>query len=58
MIWVDAVCINQSGYQGKSDQVRLMQKIYEKAENIHIWLGRPLSLEEAELGAAKMKYLR
>lgn len=39
-IWIDAICIGQSGPDEKSVQVPLMPSIYHKAENGVIWLGR------------------
>ena len=38
-IWADAMCIDQASISEKSTQVMLMQKIYEKAENVYIDLG-------------------
>jgi hypothetical protein len=39
LIWVDAICINQQNTQEKSQQVQSMGRIYEKAEEVFIWLG-------------------
>jgi hypothetical protein len=38
-IWVDAICINQSDDQEKSQQVRNMLMIYQKAAKVIAWLG-------------------
>lgn len=38
-IWIDAMCINQSDMEERSQQVALMRSIYSRAENVHIWLG-------------------
>lgn len=38
-LWVDALCINQSDLNEKSEQVRKMNQIYRKAYNVCIWLG-------------------
>jgi hypothetical protein len=38
-MWVDQICINQRDKDEKSHQVRLMDRIYEKAENVIVWLG-------------------
>jgi hypothetical protein len=38
-IWADAICINQSDLQERSQQVRLMGNIYRNAERVLIWLG-------------------
>ena len=37
--WIDQICINQSDDYEKSDQVKMMARIYSKAEQVLIWLG-------------------
>ena len=40
VLWVDAVCINQSDEKGeKSTQIAKMKAIYHNASNVCIWLG-------------------
>ncbi|PWY86557.1 HET-domain-containing protein [Aspergillus sclerotioniger CBS 115572] len=39
ILWVDAVCINQSDEKEKSHQVPLMGAIYGQAGNVIVWLG-------------------
>ncbi|KAK5163884.1 uncharacterized protein LTR77_010278 [Saxophila tyrrhenica] len=39
VLWVDAVCINQSDIQEKSEQVSFMDTIYQRCETVRIWLG-------------------
>jgi hypothetical protein len=36
---VDALCINQSDFNEKNHQVKLMQSIYSKAFAVIVWLG-------------------
>ncbi|KAI0856830.1 heterokaryon incompatibility protein-domain-containing protein [Xylaria cubensis] len=38
-VWIDAICINQSDLDEKGHQVRLMRRIYSKAQRTTIWLG-------------------
>ena len=38
-IWVDAICINQANLDEKTHQVRMMRRIYERAELVIAWLG-------------------
>lgn len=45
VIWVDAVCIDQSSLTERSHQVSLMNHIYSLAERLHVYVG------EEECGA-------
>ncbi len=38
-LWIDAICIDQSCNEEKSQQVQLMGEIYEKARQVNVWLG-------------------
>lgn len=38
-LWVDAICINQSDGNEKSEQVRAMNKIFSRAVEVNAWLG-------------------
>ncbi|KAH6878060.1 heterokaryon incompatibility protein-domain-containing protein [Alternaria rosae] len=40
IIWADALCINQVDNQEKSHQVPLMGKIFSRATEVNVWLGR------------------
>ena len=40
LIWIDAICINQSDGAEKASQVRQMDKIYAQASEVLIWLGK------------------
>ncbi|KAM0552636.1 hypothetical protein ACHAPJ_007733 [Fusarium lateritium] len=40
ILWVDALCIDQSNIKERSHQVGHMGEIYGKADNVVIWLGR------------------
>ncbi|KAI0868329.1 HET-domain-containing protein [Hypoxylon argillaceum] len=40
-LWIDALCINQSDYGEKKDQLGLMKRVYEQAEKVIAYL--PLS---------------
>jgi hypothetical protein len=39
-VWIDALCINQDDQEEKNLQVLRMKTIYQKAEEVIIWLGR------------------
>ncbi|KAK4230729.1 heterokaryon incompatibility protein-domain-containing protein [Podospora fimiseda] len=38
-VWVDALCINQKDDGERTHQVQLMREIYQKSEEVVIWLG-------------------
>jgi predicted nucleic acid-binding protein len=38
-LWIDAICINQTNDEEKSQQVRLMRLIYMQASQVNVWLG-------------------
>lgn len=46
-LWADALCINQSDDDEKSDQVQKMGIIYESAQGVFAWLGSSERLEPA-----------
>jgi hypothetical protein len=39
-LWVDQICINQTDWNERSQQVEIMGDIYSKAKRVLIWLGR------------------
>jgi hypothetical protein len=39
VVWIDAVCINQSDLDERSQQVSIMRHIYGQAEGVVVWLG-------------------
>ena len=39
VIWIDAICINQSSNKEKNTQVPLMRDIYKAAREEFVWLG-------------------
>jgi hypothetical protein len=39
ILWVDAICIDQSNLQERGHQVNQMKNIYSKADRVLIWLG-------------------
>jgi len=45
--WIDQICINQDDPIERSDQVRIMDKIYKKAKMVLIWLGCDSTMIEA-----------
>ncbi|KAF4633173.1 hypothetical protein G7Y89_g4952 [Cudoniella acicularis] len=41
VLWADALCINQDDTTERNHQVKQMGTIYQKAERVVVWLGRP-----------------
>ena len=39
LIWIDAICINQSDVVERNQQVKIMDHIYVEAEEVIAWLG-------------------
>jgi hypothetical protein len=38
-IWIDAICIDQNNIHERNEQVYKMKKIYERADQVIVWLG-------------------
>lgn len=38
-LWIDAICINQADLDERSQQVRLMGRIYRQASRVLLWIG-------------------
>lgn len=39
LIWIDAICINQSDHRERTSQIRLMNEIYSTASSVLAWIG-------------------
>ena len=39
VLWIDAICINQTSVEEKNHQVTMMGTIYQEAEKVIVWLG-------------------
>lgn len=50
--WIDAICINQTDEEERSEQVKMMKRIYGMAEVTVVWLAEREGLEG---GSARMK---
>ena len=55
LLWVDAICINQSDYAERSQQVQLMRYLYENARKVYVWLGKPENEVFNKLAVEKMQ---
>ena len=55
-LWIDAICINQSNVEEKTDQMRMMMNIYKQADVVIIWLGEQLETDQVAIDLAKQIY--
>jgi hypothetical protein len=39
VIWIDAICIDQTNISERNHQVSMMGQIYRNAEEVYMWLG-------------------
>lgn len=39
LLWIDAICINQADVSEENQQVQKMDKIYQRADRVVVWLG-------------------
>ncbi len=39
LLWIDAICIDQTSIEDKNQQLQVMGVIYEKAAKVIVWLG-------------------
>ncbi|KAK5992299.1 Heterokaryon incompatibility 6-like protein [Cladobotryum mycophilum] len=46
-LWIDAVCLNQDDEEEKAQQIPIMRRIYEEANEVQIWLGSDSPLTAA-----------
>lgn len=56
MIWIDALCINQTSMRERSIEVRKMGEIYRQAKTVAVFLGAP-STPASSIGEL-LKFLR
>ncbi|KAK0826789.1 hypothetical protein LTR73_006123 [Friedmanniomyces endolithicus] len=49
-LWIDAICIRQSSNEERNHQIKLMAKIYRKANVVLVWLQS--ANEDADVGTA------
>ncbi|CZS89506.1 uncharacterized protein RCO7_02551 [Rhynchosporium graminicola] len=43
LLWIDAICIDQSNNEEKDQQVQVMGQIYQNAASVIVWLGSSTS---------------
>ena len=56
LLWIDAICIDQTATRERSHQVELMGEIYNKADHVLAWLGDlEESNEQGNLGGPDLR---
>jgi hypothetical protein len=46
VLWIDAISIDQNNVQERTEQVRIMGRIFHQAEKVVVWLGSKSALDE------------
>ena len=54
IIWIDAVCINQTDEKEKGHQIQFMAEIYAKASRVVVWLGEAQDNSDRALEAIRL----
>lgn len=57
VLWVDAICINQSNISERNHQVRQMAEIYSRATRVVAWLGLSTVSSQLAMGFLREMYL-
>lgn len=57
MLWIDAICINQSDIKEREEQVARMAHIYKRARRVVVWLGDTDEDHNGGLALRTMDYL-
>lgn len=40
LIWIDALSIDQADEKDKNQQIKMMRRIFQQAETVHVWIGQ------------------
>jgi hypothetical protein len=54
ILWVDAICINQTNEKEKGHQLQFMAEIYAKASRVIVWLGKAQDNSEHALEVIRL----
>lgn len=57
LLWVDAICIDQSDIEERTSQVALMRCIYANAQEVLVWLGQDTLGEDFKDGEAALELI-
>jgi len=53
VLWIDAICIDQSSMNERSQQVELMGNVYSKARRVILWLGEESTFSDFTISFLK-----
>ncbi|KAH8587973.1 heterokaryon incompatibility protein-domain-containing protein [Bisporella sp. PMI_857] len=54
-LWIDAICINQKDFEERALEVKRMDRIFQYAERVVVWLGP--QTEKTQLAFSTLEYL-
>ena len=54
IIWIDAVCIDQTNIEERGEQIQYMAEIYSKASRVVVWLGEAADESDRALKQIRM----
>ncbi|TFB01906.1 hypothetical protein CCMA1212_006340 [Trichoderma ghanense] len=54
IVWIDAVCIDQSNMEERGEQIQHMAEIYSKASRVIVWLGEAANESDRALKQIRM----
>ncbi|KAK0610783.1 heterokaryon incompatibility protein-domain-containing protein [Immersiella caudata] len=56
VLWIDAICINQSDVSERNHQVQQMAEVYSRAKQVVAWLGLGNASSESAIGFLREAY--
>ncbi|KAL6861934.1 HET domain-containing protein [Trichoderma novae-zelandiae] len=54
IVWIDAVCIDQTNMEERGEQIQYMAEIYSKANRVIVWLGEAANESDRALKQIRM----
>ncbi|KAL6831916.1 heterokaryon incompatibility domain-containing protein [Trichoderma camerunense] len=54
ILWIDAVCIDQTSIEERGEQIQYMAEIYSKANRVIVWLGEAADNSDQALKSIRM----
>lgn len=54
ILWIDAVCIDQTNIEERGEQIQYMAEIYSKANRVIVWLGEAADNSDRALRSIRM----